>query len=70
MANDYTFPKGKDDVEACKVRVANGMQCYCLEVCTCRKCKGCSKLTENPDGCLTNCKCKTCSNCKPCGHPN
>lgn len=60
---DWTRPSGSADVDACKERVANGMKCYCLDVCQCRNCDGCSVL-EHPGDCYA--PCRTCSNHKPC----
>ena len=60
---DWTLPEGSDGVEACKARVANGMKCYCLEVCGCRNCDSCKTLNPPPD-CYA--PCMSCSNHKPC----
>ena len=61
---DWTRPSGSADVEECKARVAAGeKKCYCVEVCHCRNCDGCSTL-EYPDDCYA--PCRTCSNHKPC----
>lgn len=65
--DDWTSPLQEGGVEACKVRVANGMKCYCLEKCGCRSCRrvaSCSSYTGDTDDCIT--ACKTCSNHKPC----
>lgn len=57
--SEYSFPFGEGGVEACKARVANGLKCYCLEVCKCRNCgrlASCSSHPGDTDECTSKCK--------------
>ena len=62
----YSLPSSMDGgVEGCKARVAEGMKCYCLEVCRCRNCDGCRTIAyPNLDECFP--LCKTCDKHVPC----